>query len=134
MTLVLRGGKDTDDAASSGGQPGIPEESVEPTKSSTDMPTKFRTVTPSVAPTVFLQYDPPSEEDCREISNGNNPGGNTILRNFSVELEITINKPADDIVPYMMFLQEKMQEILAPALVGCDDGNGNKTAVSSSSL
>jgi hypothetical protein len=86
-----------------------------PTRSHTDPPTEF------------LQYDPPTPEDCQAIATGGTVTGqsNMLMMSFTMDLDIrlTVSVGSDEINSEMEELIEKIQSVLVPEMAGCDVGN-----------
>lgn len=84
--------------------------------------TQVPTLQPTEFPTEHLDFDPPSHEECMDISDGKALPGQEemIMKNFQVEMDVVL-ETQNDVAPLLDNLREHMQAILAPALVACDD-------------
>ncbi|CAJ1953927.1 unnamed protein product [Cylindrotheca closterium] len=94
----------------------VPEETERPTTSPTFLPSAF----PSSTPTETLIYEPPSEEDCVAVSNGDDLVGqeNLNLQTFNIPMDVVLSTPVDSEI-VRGALQERLQEMLMPELIGC---------------
>ncbi|KAL3941892.1 MAG: hypothetical protein SGBAC_003817 [Bacillariaceae sp.] len=81
---------------------------------------------PSTSPSIDLKYDPPSEEDCTSIAEGEPVEGQSSLqtRNFKIQTDLTLATDATD--NSFELLTTKIQEVLIPELAGCGASNGRQ--------
>ena len=116
------------------GKPNELESQLDTTKESTTVsPTSAPSNTVPIfgftnSPTEIIVYDPPTLEECLEISNGRNPENDSIARNFTLNLEVKLYFQVGDFDALLPALEEKMQEYLAPTLAGCS-GISNRSLV-----
>jgi hypothetical protein len=72
------------------------------------------------SPTQFLLYPPPGEEQCMKVANDQQVDGQEqmILKRFEVLMQITLDTDTNFnlLIPE---LEEKLQSVLMPAVVGC---------------
>ncbi|CAJ1953926.1 unnamed protein product [Cylindrotheca closterium] len=94
----------------------VPEETERPTTSPSFFPSAF----PSSTPTETLIYEPPSEEDCVAVSNGDDLVGQEDfnLQTFNIPMDVVLSGPVDSEI-VRVELQERIQEMLMPNLIGC---------------
>jgi hypothetical protein len=81
------------------------------------------TPAPSSSPTRYIEFDPPSPEDCLKIANGEAVDGqeDRILRNFQVELDVVVESTNDIDSLLLGELTRQLQSVFATSLAGCDD-------------
>ncbi|CAJ1962000.1 unnamed protein product [Cylindrotheca closterium] len=74
--------------------------------------------------TIYLTYDPPTEEDCLAISQRMQTVDQigTTLRSFGVEMYLTVASTAN-IVFLLTEIEPSMQRDVLPGIAGCDQGS-----------
>jgi hypothetical protein len=97
--------------------------SKDPTRSPTPPPTPDPTAAPSETPTSGPLFDPPSEEDCAAIANGDaltNQEG-AIVKKIDLTIDVTFvpTSETDMNDALMDELMNAIQQYLMPLLVGC---------------
>ena len=90
------------------------------TPNATVSPSSLPSDTPSSSPTELV-YDPPSEEDCKRLSDGLPPldEESMFTRNFHFPLEIGFASMDTDPANVIPELEEKITMYLIPRIVGC---------------
>ncbi|KAL3931468.1 MAG: hypothetical protein SGBAC_011295 [Bacillariaceae sp.] len=75
---------------------------------------------PSSSPTKEYLYDPPSAQDCQDITNGSLTLKNGwILRRFQVPMDVNLQYETTDVDTMAKMLVAHLQSDLAPVLAGC---------------
>ncbi|KAL3944115.1 MAG: hypothetical protein SGBAC_001799 [Bacillariaceae sp.] len=78
---------------------------------------------PSASPTtnIGVGFDPPTAEDCAAMTNGEPVQGQDamLVQRYQLELDATPFLPMDPTVS-AGFIEDKLRELLAPALTGCN--------------
>ncbi|KAL3937207.1 MAG: hypothetical protein SGBAC_007634 [Bacillariaceae sp.] len=84
------------------------------------VPSNLPTDLPSSSPSEFVfRYDPPSEEDCSAVANGETPGGDALIqRNFLLPMDVVMSADKDE-DETAQELKESIQTLLMPELLGC---------------
>lgn len=81
------------------------------------------TESPSSSPTLYLEFDPPTPEECRRIAGGY-PLENQediVLRHFEIQLDVSLSQNDVMINDPLTVLDQALQRNFATSLSGCDD-------------